>query len=99
MLTGTSTSTGRRLTVPATAAAIGPAMAAATGLGPEAVIALVAAVIAPVAVVIAPAEAMAAVTEAAEAIGEAAATAAERIRSGGAPRSVFLIVAPSARAL
>jgi hypothetical protein len=92
MLTGTSTSTGRRLTVPATAAAIGPAMAAATGLGPEAVIALVAAVIAPAA-------AMAAATEAAEAIGEAAATAAERIRSGGAPRSVFLIVAPSARAL
>ena len=92
MLTGTSTSTGRRLTVPATVAAIGPAMAAATGLGPEAVIALVAAVIAPAAV-------MAAATEAAEAIGEAAATAAERIRSGGAPRSVFLIVAPSARAL
>jgi hypothetical protein len=92
MLTGTSTSTGRRLTVPATVAAIGPAMAAATGLGPEAVIA-------PVAAVIAPAAAMAAATEVAEAIGEAAATAAERIRSGGAPRSVFLIVAPSARAL
>jgi hypothetical protein len=92
MLTGTSTSTGRRLTVPATVAAIGPAMAAAaTGLGPEAVIAPAAAVIVPAAMV--------AATEVAEAIGEAAATAAERIRSGGAPRSVFLIVAPSARAL
>ena len=52
-------------------------MAAATGLGPEAVIA-------PVAAVIAPAAAMAAATEAAEVIGEAAATVAERIRSEGA---------------